>query len=53
LVKEGERDDTATAFFEIETEKVLEVQMACFDEFYLVFLRIQKKKNTSKIPGKY
>jgi hypothetical protein len=49
LVKEGEYADAVRAFFEIEIEKVLEVQMICFNEFYLVFLRIQYKK----IPVKY
>ena len=51
MVNEKEQDDGVAAFFEIETEKVLEVQMIYFDKRYSVFPRMQYGKNTGLIWG--
>jgi hypothetical protein len=37
-----------SAFFEIESEKVLEAQMMYLDESYFVFLRMQYKRILEK-----
>jgi hypothetical protein len=42
-----------SAFFEIESEKVLEVQMKYLDASYFVFLRMQSKRILEKYQKKY